>query len=229
LGNHPCESSEDNVSAVARLDRTGRLASDQAATSWNHCSVVTGPHVNAVCGITGCAEPLRRGRRQYLRARLDRCTRKTPRRTGGSMVTRTGMQSREGPHSISATAGRLKANSRSVWAWGLAHEGVVAMTPVITSRRSEGPLGHCGRGRRDGPGYCSNELTRPLGVGHVMKQPIGAHVPALMKRSGHANRGEAHRKPKGKALGEMQDLKPYWGNPAVRDFRGGGGNGGAVR
>ena len=161
LGNHPCESSEDNVSAVARLDRTGRLANDQAATSRNHCSVVTGPSRECGCEVVGCAELLRLGRRQHPRARLDRCTWGTPRRMGGSMVTRTGMQSREGPHSISATAGRPKANSRSVWAWGLAHEGVVAMTPVITSRRSEGPLGHCGRGMRDGPGYCSNELTSP--------------------------------------------------------------------
>ena len=160
-GNHPCVSSKDNVLAVARLGRTGGLASDQAATLRNHCSVVNPTHMNAVCGTYECAEPLQPGRRQYSRGSSDKCTWETLRRMGGSMVTRTGMQSREGPQSISATAGRPKANSRSVWEWGLAHEGVVAMTPVITSRRSEGPLGHCGRGMRDGPGYCSNELTCP--------------------------------------------------------------------
>ena len=160
-GNHPCASSKDNAPAVARLGRTGGQASDQAATSRNHCSVVSPTHMNAVCGIVECAELLSPWRRQNPWASSDVCTQGALRRMGGSMVTRAWMQSREGPHSISATAGRRHANSRSVWEWGLAHEGVVAMTPVITSRRSEGPLGHCGRGMRDGPGYCSNELTRP--------------------------------------------------------------------
>jgi len=32
-----------------------------------------------------------------------------------------------------------------------------------------------------------------------------------------------------KALSEESALKPYWGNPAVRNFRGGYGNGGIIR
>ena len=33
----------------------------------------------------------------------------------------------------------------------------------------------------------------------------------------------------GKALSEMLALKPYWGKPAVRHFRGGDGNVGIIR
>jgi len=38
--------------------------------------------------------------------------------------------------------------------------------------------------------------------------------------------GEARSKLKGKAAGDghTRSLKPYWGNPAVRNFRGGNGN-----
>jgi hypothetical protein len=32
-----------------------------------------------------------------------------------------------------------------------------------------------------------------------------------------------------KASSEMSALKPYWGKPAVRNFRGGYGNGGIIR
>jgi hypothetical protein len=32
-----------------------------------------------------------------------------------------------------------------------------------------------------------------------------------------------------KASSDMSALKPYWGKPAVRDFRGGYGNGGIMR
>jgi hypothetical protein len=32
-----------------------------------------------------------------------------------------------------------------------------------------------------------------------------------------------------KALSDMLALKPYWGKPAVRDFRGGDGNVGIIR
>src|SRR5713226_367851 len=35
--------------------------------------------------------------------------------------------------------------------------------------------------------------------------------------------------PKGKAPSDTPALKPYWGKPAVRNFRGGGGNVGIMR
>lgn len=104
-GNHPCESSKDNVLAVARLGRTGGLASGQATTLRNHYSVVNQAHMNAVCGILESAEPLLIRRRQYLWTSSDVCVQRALRRRGGGMVTRTWMQSREGACSISVATG----------------------------------------------------------------------------------------------------------------------------
>ena len=43
-----------------------------------------------------------------------------------------------------------------------------------------------------------------------------------------ARRGEANQAVDGKALPEMSALKPYWGKPAVRNFREGDGNNGII-
>ena len=222
-GNLPCVSSGDNVLAVVRLDRTGGLTSSQAATLRNRCSVVTYTHINAGCGKIGCAEPLLNGRRQYSRARLDACTRETPRRKGGSMATRICAQSREGPISISETAGRLQTNNSLIWGLGPAHEVVVARMPVITSGKSEGPLGQLGCGSEERPGGL---IKAPEDGRHKIKSPMMGCVRSSLKGSGPSNCSKAYRKPKGKAIGERAGLKPDWGNPAVRDFRGGCGNGG---
>src|SRR5712691_11759821 len=49
----------------------------------------------------------------------------------------------------------------------------------------------------------------------------------------HEGRGQTGRRdcsaPHGKAPSDMPALKPYWGKPAVRNFRGGGGNVGIIR
>jgi len=222
-GNYSHASSKGYVPAVARLGRTGGLTSDQAATLRNRCSVEKYAHMNAVRGKNGSAEPLLNGRRQYSQASLDICTWETPRRKGGSMVTRTGAQSREGACSISGATGMLQTNSNLIWEQGLAHEVVVAVRPVITSRKSEGPLGFHGYGQHGGLGDC--DKASPWVAGHDIKRPNVVHEPTL-KRSGHAYHGEVYRKPYGKAIDESGSLKPDWGKPAVRDFRGGGGNGG---
>jgi len=43
-----------------------------------------------------------------------------------------------------------------------------------------------------------------------------------------ARRAEANRVVDGKAPPEMSALKPYWGKPAVRNFREGDGNNGII-
>ena len=43
-----------------------------------------------------------------------------------------------------------------------------------------------------------------------------------------ARRGDANQAVNGKALPEMSALKPYWGKPAVRNFREGDGNNGII-
>jgi hypothetical protein len=112
----------------------------------------------------------------------------------------------------------------------MAHGAVVAMTPVITSRKSKGPLDHVchrqrevngvlslglsGSGCTDGP-----QLRNSASVGH--KTAV-----QLVQRPGVDD--EVCSKPEGKAAHEIyerQGLKPDTGNRSVRDFRGLGGNG----
>ena len=221
---HSCESSKDNVPAVARLGRTGGLARSQAATLRNHCSVVTRTPKNAVCEIIGRAEPVTKGRRQHLRARSDKCTWRTPRRTGGCMASRMFVQSWEGACAISVIAGMPLANSDRIWAQGLAHEVVVAMIPVITSRRSEGPLGWRGCRNQEDLGIARKGYQTPLGVVHAWTF-VDATV--LRKRPNLLTAAKPISNRRGKVIGEMRvGLKPDWGKPAVRDYRGGDGNGG---
>jgi len=226
MGNLPCASSDDNVPAVVRLGRPGGLASDQAATLRNHCSVVIRTHMKTVCGRVECAEPVGFGRRQYSRASSDKGARETLRRKGGGMAIRSVVQSREGPCSISVATGTRNANSGHIWGQGLAHEVVVAMITVITSGKSEGPLGVRGYGEHGDRVYCSYHgllvPERKLGVKGLI--PV---MRTDLRKVERADHNEAYRKPKGKAIGEMRNLKPDCRKCTVRDFRGGEGNGGA--
>jgi len=90
---------------------------------------------------------------------------------------------------------------------GLAHEVVVAMMSVITSRESEGSLGSRGHGMR----------------GDLVSALPWASPPN--ERSSHAVLDEAGSKPHGgKASDEMRGLEPDWGNLTVRNLRGAEGN-----
>ena len=170
-GDHLYVSSGDNVLTSASWGRAGGLASHRAATSRNHCSVVRSTTRTRFKWNSWCAEPLSVGRKQYLRASSDACTRRAPRRMdGGTMVGGTGMQSREVSYSISVATGMRNANSSRVWEYGTAHEVVVAVSSVIISRRSEGPLGFRGHGTYEGLGYCPNGLqdlsAKPSHIGY---------------------------------------------------------------
>jgi hypothetical protein len=151
-------------------------------------------------------------------------TRETLRRRGGSMVIRTEVQSREGACSIRVANGMLQTNIGDIWGQGPAHEVIVARMPVITSGKSEGPLGQLGCGCEERPGRL---IKAPEDGRHKIKSPMMGCVRSSLKWSCPSNCSKAYRKPKGKAIGERAGLKPDWGNPAVRDFRGGGGNGGS--
>jgi hypothetical protein len=49
---------------------------------------------------------------------------------------------------------------------------------------------------------------------------LGCESSGIKKKRSCVCCGEAGGKPKGKAAGDMRGLKPYWGNLAVRDYRG---------
>jgi len=56
---------------------------------------------------------------------------------------------------------------------------------------------------------------------------VGYEFPGIKKKRSHVCCGEACGKPSGGRLQVMDvhgSLKPYWGNLAVRDYRGDGGN-----
>jgi hypothetical protein len=179
MGNHLHVSSGDNVLASASWGRAGGLAICRAATLRNHCSVVrsttwtrfkwkkVGVLSFLALGESSTPEQVRMNALGATPRRMD----------GGTMVKRTEMQGRDAPHSISVAAGMRDANSSCVWECGTAHEAILAVKPVITSRASEGPLGFRGRGVCEGLGYCPNGLQD------------------LKAKPSHANCDEAHGKP----------------------------------
>ena len=86
-----------------------------------------------------------------------------------------------------------------------AHEAVVAMMSMITSGKSEGPLGVRGHGMYEGLGYCLNWLQD------------------LVAKPSHTSYDEARGKPaEGKAMGDgsARHFQLDWGNLAVQDDRG---------
>jgi hypothetical protein len=206
LGNHLHVSSGDNALASASWGPAEGLASHQAITLRNHCSAVMPATRTGFKWKVRCRACTREAKATPP-SKSDRCTWRDLRRMGDGMMARTGMQSREGPCPISATDGMRNANIGCVWGHGLSHEAIVAMTPMITSGRSEGPLGYRGHG----------------GCGVPERLPERAST--LLEAEPH-HYGEARIKPqeKGASDGRTRSLEPDWGNLTVRDFRGVGRN-----
>jgi hypothetical protein len=87
------------------------------------------------------------------------------------------------------------------------------------SDRSEGPWGRAAGAAR------TVVLKRATCLGAVR----GVRRSKRRARRTEANRPTRRFAPKGKAPSDIPALKPYWGKPAVRNFRGGGGNVGIIR
>lgn len=123
------------------------------------------------------------------------------------MMAGTEVQSREGPCSISATNGMRNANIGCVWEHGPAHGAIVAVTPAIISRKSEGSLGS-------------------VAMEGVECPVIAREGYNTLERAEPHRHGEARIKPQGKGASDddTRSLEPDWGNPAVRVLRGGEGN-----
>lgn len=78
LSNHPCVSSEDNALVSESWGRTGGLASGGATTrrvvrpNGIVSSAESCAHMNAVCGMVRCAEPVATRRRPCFQASFGR-------------------------------------------------------------------------------------------------------------------------------------------------------------
>ena len=79
--------------------------------------------------------------------------------------------------------------------------------------RSEGPWGRAGGSARTEVPNCASSLTQSREY--------------TVKAVGTKDEGKPGFL--GKALSDIPALKPYWGKPAVRNFRGGDGNVGIIR
>jgi len=153
MGDHSCESSEDNAPVLARGGRAGELASDRAVTWAQTIGIALSgvrvvPHERGLWG-EGCVEPVQSRPRRCPRVRWTDAPEETPRRTGSSTVTGIGMQTREDPCLIRTAIGMQKCQRWLLGRWST-HEAVVAMTPMITNGKSEGPLGYRGHGLMNG-------------------------------------------------------------------------------
>lgn len=211
LGNRLHASSGDDALASVTWGPAGGLASHRATTSNGIASsAVRRDHTNGVqveqMGVPSqshCGEGNTFGR-------MDRCARRTPRRTGSGRMTGTEVQSRDDPYPISEAAGTPKANSSHIRGCGSAHEAIVAMMPTITSRMSEGPLGSVAMEGVECLGYSPKGLHDPL----------KSRATSLW-RSPHQTISDGG---KGAGDGRTRSLKPDSGNPTFRDFRGDEGN-----
>lgn len=148
LSNPACASSEDNALAVGRLDHTGVLASYRAVTSWRmpdwNCLKHRKVHcVNMVAGRRECRAPglwvktVSGGKFGYVHLRSS----PVYRQQHGS---RDWNANRDGPVTISDVPISDAREMGHVRVMGSAHGVIVAVMPVITSRRSQGPLDRAG-------------------------------------------------------------------------------------
>ena len=221
MGNLLHESSGDNVLASASWGHTEGLATSQATTSRNLCSAVTPAARMWFKRKLGVPSSFRRSEGSTCEQVRTCALAMAPWRMGGSMAGRrkTDTQSGESPCSVRADSG-MPLCQRCLLERGKAHEVVVPVTTVITSRTRKGPLGVRGDCRRGDLGYCPiiqssgdtvklSWATQPQNK--VEPRRLSEAWSKLVVRKALSN-------------GYARHLKLDWGNLTVQDFRGDGGN-----
>jgi hypothetical protein len=181
----------------------------------------------ADCRIVGRAEPLITWRRPMSEPHVwNKAVANLP------GVVEDGMSGRKGSESVEALEGRLgavctakasgisrkavKSGCAREWGgWGrLSVDGPGQKNPD----RSEGPWGRAAKAVRT---RCFSAPRPPTQNGNQ------ARAAGNTKDAGKLN--DARVASHGKALSDQPALKPYWGKPAVRNFREGHGNVGIMR
>ena len=221
-GNILHESSRDNVLALARGDRTGGLAIYRAATSWrmpgwNCLKRQKYSSAGIRLRMKDSAESVPCGRRQNLNARLGTCTFRALWRRDSSTIEEVWMQTGKG-HDPSASVRNADANSPGNWDHAPADGVVIPMTLPITKEKRKGPLGLTAR---------RNERTEVITRKGYQHYPEWWTKCTMLETPLTWNLDKAHSNLSGKGCADAVSLslKPYWGKPAVRDFRGLVGNG----
>ena len=227
-GNTLYASSRDNVLDSASYDHTGGLASCRAVTSWQL------PGWNCLKHRERYSARIRFAGERECRAILYVAKAVSIDEFGyvcrwnstvyrQRHVSRDWNANRDGPSTISDAPISITCEVGHVRVEGPAHEAIVAMTPVIINRRSQGPLDHAGHLQREVEGVLplwlsSSDCTDGL-------QSVSHETPAVQSFQHPAVNDEVCSKPQGKAAHDRHGLKPDTGNRSVRDYRELGGNG----
>ena len=154
LSNRRCESSEDKVPVSESSGRTGVRASNLATALSQFCSIVTGStRIRFKWGIK-CDEPVVKRRSQHIQARRV-CAPEW--HFGVEEVARLqGLIGKAGKDLGHRRSMRECETPTSLVVQGLADVVVVAVKPLITRRKSEGPLGLTA-GRSEGAGVSTRK------------------------------------------------------------------------
>ena len=132
---------------------------------------------------------------------------------------------RDGPVTISDVPISVAREAGHVRVMGLAHGVIVAMTPVIISRRSQGPLDRVSHSIRKVEGIWPSLPSNFGSTGGPQRYASAGHGTSTVQL--FQTNDEVCSKPQGKTAHETEGhgLKPYSRDETVRDFRGLGGNG----
>ena len=227
-GNTLYASSRDNVLDSASYDHTGGLASCRAVTSWQLPGWNCLKHREVASARIWFADEGECRTTAYMVKTVSADEfRYVSRRNSPVYRQRHGSrdwnENREVPSTISDISISVTREVRYVRVAGMTHGVVVAVTPVITSRRSQGPLDHDGHLQREVDGVLPAWLSSSGCTGGP--QSVGHKTSAVQSFQFSGVYDEVCSKPQGKAAHERHGLKPDTGNRSVRDFRGLGGNG----
>lgn len=224
-GNVPCESPEDDAPAGSRRGRTGAPASNRAIASSECCSIVRQTRTNAVCRISGRSNLLCLGEDSTVTAGSYRMYSAGSFPGAGAMARLQGLRGKAGSTRPSPRANVWKGIRRNAQCQprvrkdGNSEEAIVPVTSLITRGEREGPPGPVAvRSGRAGPILpCSQGGTKETVCRTCAVRTGGTQTAAMQ---GHASMAA------GRCAADVvsPDLKPYWGNPAVRNFRGADGN-----
>ena len=130
-------------------------------------------------------------------------------------------------HHPSASERNADANLSDIWDYAPADGVVVPMTPPIIKRKRKGPLGLTARGSEGEGDECLKGLLPSYNVEHRIKSSDMSRLTIIGNPQLTWNLDKAHSNHPGKVCADviLLSLKPYRGNPTVRDFRGLDGNG----
>jgi hypothetical protein len=222
--------------ARVRSDLPGGQASRQVVAKVKQQASKSVPHLKQMVGLSGTPSRLRGGEGQRRRRRNWACAADGfPGVSEHDMPTQNGWRkhgtTRRSPRrTCTAKASRISrraVKSRCAYEWGGWGRVSVDGPGQKNPDRSEGPWGRATAVARTAVRHRAQlpDADR-IDAGRATGRTKGGGKPRDGKGMPGAGLTESSR---GKALPERPALKPYWGKPAVRNFRGDDGDVGIIR